>query len=387
LGLVPGFEHFVVPNTKPPVAFSVFPGAAAINDAGVLAFKGNWSADGKEKTGIFFRQLFDTPGGGSEAIQMIASSDTDIPNAPPSFQALTFDSTAPPTVAGDEIVFVGLDNEDNPHFGGIYLSQLKPEQPLRTLVGIGETLMGQKGEEEITRIGEALSFDGRYLAFWGAWGNEMKTIRLNCPIDGSAEIIAYCNGGDPNSIYDQRNRVWYQLKQVPVNQGIIVLDLNANRSFVVANSTTDFTDFLFWVYSGKAPGTGGGDEEAEPPRWRQSAFMSVYGGVVAFKARTAELNTRQEYINITDGIYLSNLTNGSGLQAILETGMDGALVDPMLQGNEMMVSGLGIEREGLRGQHLAITVAMANAEESWGGIYMANVSGDTLSSPIDRKKR
>jgi hypothetical protein len=318
---------------------------------------------------------------------MIASSDTDIPNAPPSFQALTFDSTAPPTVAGDEIVFVGLDNEDNPHFGGIYLSQLKPEQPLRTLVGIGETLMGQKGEEEITRIGEALSFDGRYLAFWGAWGNEMKTIRLNCPIDGSAEIIAYCNGGDPNSIYDQRNRVWYQLKQVPVNQGIIVLDLNANRSFVVANSTTDFTDFLFWVYSGKAPGTGGGDEEAEPPRWRQSAFMSVYGGVVAFKARTAELNTRQEYINITDGIYLSNLTNGSGLQAILETGMDGALVDPMLQGNEMMVSGLGIEREGLRGQHLAITVAMANAEESWGGIYMANVSGDTLSSPIDRKKR
>jgi hypothetical protein len=380
LGVVPGFEHFVVPNTYPPVAFSGFPGSPAINDQGIVAFKGNYAENGIGKTGIFFRQLFNTPGGGFEPVEMIASSDTDIPNAPPSFKALTFDSTAPPSVSGNEVVFVGLDNEENPNFGGIYLSLLKPYQPLKTLVGIGETLPGLTEVPEITRIGEGLSFDRRYLAFWGAWGNETKTVRLNCPVDGNADIIAYCNGGDPNSIFDMRNRVWYQLKQVHVNQGIFVLDIYADRTYLVANTTTDFNDFLFWVYSGKAPTIGGGgDEDAEPPRWRQSAFMSVYNGVIAFKARTGTLNHQDEYVNPLDGIYLSNILTGGELQTLVETGMDGSIFDPMLQPNEMVIVGLGIEREGLRGHNLAITATMANAEESWGGIYLANVMPDQLN--------
>lgn len=386
LGVVPGFEHHVVPNSNPPVPFSVFPGSPAINDKGVIAFKGNWSADGEEKTGIFFRQLYNTPGGGNEQVEMIASSDTDIPNAPPSFQALTFGSTAPPSVAGDEVVFVGLDYEDDPHFGGIYLSPLKQNQPLITLVGIGETLPGLKEIPEITRIGEGLSFDGRYLAFWGAWGNETRTLRLNCPVDGNADILAYCNGVDPNSIFDPVTQTWYQLKQVHVNQGIFVLDILANRTFMVANSTTDFTDFLFWVYSGKAPGTGGGDEDAEPPRWRQSAFLSVNDGLIVFKARTGILTKQNEYVDVVDGIYMSNIVTGGGLQTIIETGMDGSIFDPMLQPNEMLIAGLGIEREGLRGHHLAITATMANAEESWGGIYIADVTPDQLyDAPVKTK--
>jgi hypothetical protein len=378
LGLVPGFEHFVVPNSDPPAAFSVYPGSPAINDQGMIAFKGNWSVGDEEKTGIFYRQLLNTPGGGYEPVEMIASSDTDIPNAPPSFKALTFDSTAPPSVAGNEVVFVGLDYEDDPHYGGIYLSQLKAGKPLRTLVGIGEELPGLK-LPPITRIGEGLSFDGRYLAFWGAWGDETRTLRLNCPVDGNADILAYCNGVDPNSIFDPETQTWYQLQQVHINQGIFVLDIFANRTYLVANSTDDFNDFLFWVYSGKAPGGGGGDEEAEPPRWRWSAFMSVYDGVVAFKARTGNLNDRNEYVDPVDGIYLSNIVAGGDLQALVETGMDGSVFDPMLQPNQMLVSALGIEREGLRGHNLAITVTMENAEESWGGIYMANVMPDQTS--------
>lgn len=379
LGVVPEFKHFGVPTTDPVVPFSVFPGSPAINDQGTIAFKGNYSINGVEKTGIFTRKLMATPGDRDDAPQQIASSDTAIPNAQSTFQTITFGSTAPPTIAGDELVFVGLDNEDYPLHGGIYLSPAKGGRMLKPLAGIGERIDGLKRTRgnpevsEITRIGEGLSFDGRYLAFWGAWGNETRTIRLNCPVDGNRDLIAYCNGVDPNSIFDPVTQTWYQLKQVHAGQGVFVMDILSNQTHLVANSMSDFTDFLFWVYSGKPPGTGGGDEDAEPPRWRQSAFMSVYNGLIALKARTANLNSQNEYVDVVDGIYLKNLVAGGELETIIETGMDGSIFDPMLPLNSMQVATLGIEREGLRGHNLAITVGMANEEESWGGIYMANV--------------
>jgi hypothetical protein len=385
LGTVPGFEHQSVPNTFPLVAFGGYPGSPAINDEGTVAFKGNYTENNTGKTGIFFRQLLNTPGGGNDQVNLIANSNTEIPNAPPSFKALTFGSTAPPSVVGNDVVFVGLDNEDNPNYGGIFMAPLKPSPPLRTLVSIGEQLPGLK-VPPLTRIGEGLSFDGSYLAFWGAWGNETKTVRLYCPVDGNADLIAYCNGPDPNSIYDNRRREWYQEKQVPVEQGIFVLDVLAERAFLVADSTSDFNDFLFWGYSGKAPGTGS-DEDAEPPRWRSAAFLSVSDGLIAFKARTGLLNKYNVYTNVVDGIYMHNTLFGGSLQTIIETGMNGTAVDPMLHDSGMQVVGMGIEREGLRSRNLAITVTMANAEESWGGVYLANVLPDQLiGSDVKNKK-
>ncbi len=379
LGVVPEFKYYGVPFTNPRIAFSGFPGSPAINDQGTIAFKGNYTENGVGKTGIFLRQLQDTLGGGYGMATKIATSDTEIPNAPPSFQAVTFGSTAPPTIAGDQLVFVGLDYEDNPYNGGIYLSPLTAAKPLKTLIGIGEKVDGLRHSPgipevpEIKRLGEGLSFDGRLVAFWGAWGTQTRTIRLNCPVDGNRDLIAYCNGVDPNSILDPVTQTWYQLKQVHVGQGIFVMDTMTNQSHLVANSTTDFTDFLFWVYSGKPPGTGDGDEDAEPPRWRQSAFLSVYDGLIAIKARTASLNSQNEYVNIVDGLYIKNIANDGDLKTIIETGMDGSIFDPILAPNDMRVVGFGIEREGLRGRNLAITVSMANEEESWGGIYIASV--------------
>ncbi len=376
LGIVPGFDHFITPETKVP--FGVFPGSPAISDSGTVAFKGNYSVDDTEKTGVFFRSLLNTPGGGNEYVQVIANSDTEIPNTPGDMPPLTFGSTAPPSIAGNEIVFVGLDNEENPSFGGIYVAPLESRPALTTLIGVGAALPGPMELPKLTRIGEGLSFDGRYLAFWGAWGTETKVIRLNCPADGNPDLLAYCNGIDPNSIYDPVTQTWYQLKQVHVNQGIFVLDRYADRTYLVADTAANFTDFLFWGYSGKAPGSGGGDEGAEPPRWRNAAFLSVYGGAIAFKARTATLNKRNEYVEVIDGIYMSKYVGReNSLQAVLETGMDGSLTDPMLKPGQMQVSGLGIEREGLRGQNLAITVTMENAEESWGGVYVAKVGRKT----------
>jgi hypothetical protein len=390
LGAAPGFDYFAVPNVNPAIPFDVFPGSPAITDDGTIVFKGNYTQDRIGKTGIFYRKLLNTPGGGNFKTEVIANSDTEIPNTPPSagFKALTFDSTAPPSVAGDEVVFVGLDNEDNPSYGGIYQAFIEPKPELKPLIEIGQTFPGIK-MTELTRIGEGLSFDGHYLGFWGAWGNETKTVRLYCPEDGNRELLLYCNGVDPKSIFDIETGRWFQEKEVPLNQGIFIYDVKARTTYLMSNTNSDFNDFVFWGYSGKAPGTGS-DEDAEPPRWRSAAFLSVSDGMVAFKARTGRLDDRHVYVDPVDGIYLAGINTGTAIQVLAETGMDGVLFDPSLQGANMPITGLGIEREGFRGQKLALTATMANEEAGWGGIYLANVQPDQLNiitAPKNTKRK
>ena len=383
LGGVPGFEHYSVPMFKS-LMFDVFPGGSAINDDGVIVFKGNWTEGGVDhKTGIFSRRLVNGPQGGFDLLTVLASSDTEIPNTPPmmvdgELLPLTFDSTSPPTVVGEYAIFLGLDNELDPHYGGIYRVPIKGGD-LETLIEIGKPLPNS-GTSPVIRLGEGLSWDGRYMAFWAAWGNDFKTIRLNCPTDGNADLRAYCNGIDPNSIRDQETGQWYQLHQAPVEQGIVVYDMLTGADWVVASTDLDFQDFLFWTYSGHVPGTDG-DDDAEPPRWRSAAFMSVSDGVVAFKGRFAKMSTKSEYVNIVDGLYIVDAPARGPLTTVIQTGMDGALVDPNLSPNLMGITGLGLERDGFRGQHLAINVAMANAEAGWGGVYTTQVNRSPQAAP------
>jgi hypothetical protein len=375
LGLAPGFGKYAVPNTDPAVAFDVFPGAPAIADNGSIAFKGNYTVNNVGKTGIFFRDLLSTPGGGKSSVQLIANSDTEIPNAPPSFRAMTFGSTAPPTIAEGRVVFTGLDNEDDPHFGGIYMAWLTPNPQLRTLVGIDQQMPGVN-VPGLSRIGEALSFDGRYVAFWGAWGNETKTVRLYCPEDGNADLLAYCNGVDPNSIFDETSGRWYQEKLVMLNQGIFIYDIYGDHAYMVSHTEGDFNDFTYWGYSGKPPGVGP-EDDAEPPRWRSTAFLAVSDGIVAFKARTGLMDKNGVYINPIDGIYMRDAILRTPIETLAETGMDGEILDPSTPtgvGPTIPIVGLGIERDSFRGNKLAISASMANDVTSWGGIYMANVS-------------
>lgn len=380
IGMAPGLNYHAVPGTDPAVAFDVYPGAPAISDNGNIAFKGNFTINNIGKTGIFYRELLDTPGGGKESINMIASSDTDIPNAPPSFRAMTFGSTAPPSIYNDEVVFTGLDNEENPNFGGIYLAPLSPTPKLRTLVGIGEPVPGIK-MPGLTRIGEGLSFDGRYVAFWGAWGYETKTVRLFCPADANPDIIAYCEGVDPNSVFDPETGRWYQDKQVMLNQGIFVYDIYADKGFLVSTTNTDFNDFTFWGYSGRPPGVGTEtqQDEEEPPRWRSTAFIAASDGVVVFKARTGTQDENGEYINPIDGIYMRDPVLETAINVLVEVGMESSVLDPSIPGGVLPIVGVGIERDGFRGNKLAITASMADAENGWGGIYIANIQrGHTI---------
>ena len=82
------------------------------------------------------------------------------------------------------------------------------------VVEIGSPVPGEGEDDRFNRIGEALSFDGRWLAFWGAWGDETRDLLLTCPEDGQADVIAYCNEQYPDGL----------TVQVPVHQGMFAID-------------------------------------------------------------------------------------------------------------------------------------------------------------------
>ena len=168
---------------------------------------------------------------------------------------------------------------------------------------------------------------------------------------------------------------------------------NPGRIRVVAKTPTDFDDFVYWNFSGLVPGTGESDEDGEPARWRSASFVAVSGLVdgrltdatfhAAFKARTGEVDDETNaYVAPMDGIYLRQGPGASPIVALVETGMDGTLIDPEAVyvdeengGGEMVlpVTEMGVERDGFRGSTLAINVGMGTEEAGWAGVYLTEV--------------
>ena len=384
LGAAPGLGFFAVPDTDPAVKFDVFPGAPSVTDGDTLVFKGNFTEDGAAKTGVYYRDLTDaaivlpdgtsiSPAGGMAPAVRIADTDTPIPGT-----KVPFGSTAPPSAAGRTAVFAGFDSEEAPTRGGIYLAQLTgPDPKLKTLVKIGQPVPDGKGAK-FTRLGEGVSFDGRFVAFWGAWGSETRDLVLQCPTEGNAARLAYCLEQYPNGFQTT----------VPVHQGIFVYDTFDENLFAVATAPDDFSDFLYWNFSGRVPGTGEGGEgdTGEPARWRSASFVAASGLVdgrlddetwhVAFEARTGEV-VDGAYVDPTDGIYLAKGPGKSAIATVVRTGMDGTLIDPEavapLGGATLLVTGTGLERDGFRGDTLALNVGMGTEEAGWAGIYLTSV--------------
>ena len=124
---------------------------------------------------------------------------------------------------------------------------------------------------------------------------------------------------------------------VPVNQGIFVYDTVTRSTSAVAKAPKDFTDFVYWNFSGRVPGSGEGDDDGEPARWRSATFVAVSGLAdgqltdatfhAAFKARTGAV-VDWAYVNPVDGIYLRKGPGKPPIAAVVETGMDGTLIDP-----------------------------------------------------------
>jgi hypothetical protein len=388
LGVLPDFSYYSVPGTDLSIRFDQFPGAPSPT-GGIVAFKGNWTDEaGVGQTGVYARDLL--ADGGESPVVFIADSNTLIPGG----SGVEFGSTAPPSAADGKVVFLGLDNEEAPTEGGIYLSYLNGDpSDLTTVVNLGglSELVDDAGG--LRQIEEILSFDGTSVAFWGAWGTETLTQLIACPADGNADRLAYCGelseNGEQGGIGEG-----YFLREIPVHQGIFVTNTVTMETELVVETGADFESFVFFNFSGRPPGVGeGGDEEGdlELARWRESAFMALDRFDLAFKAADLTLLTEEErdmlplddftedvYIESGQGIYYQGLVGSTPLFAVAESGMNGGLLDPEAEG--LPIVSLGLERDGLRNGTLAFAASMAaeaavSEEEvdTWAGIYATPV--------------
>jgi hypothetical protein len=381
----PDLSRFEVPGTAgaaPGTKFDQFPGAPS-PDGSLVAFKGNYTvqigtdtagnAITEGKTGIFYRDVVAV--GGTSPVQHIASSGMYIPpEAQPGGQGTAvFGSTAPPSAADGHVVFTGLDVEEAPTAGGIFLAPLAPDPTLTTLVGFNTVVPGLSSTATFNRFGEALSFDDGYVGFWGAWGTDTREVTVWCAADGETSRQAACmdggtlrDGGNPDNPAD-----YFYTQEVPEDQGIFLADISSllddnagNDNLVIRmiaqTGVGGFDDFLFWNFSG-APETGGGDEggdDREPPRWRSTSFVAVDGENVVFMAQK---DGKKGLYGMLGGV----------LDVILETGMPGGYVDGAATG--LPIIGIGVERDGFRNNRLAITASFADDENSWAGIYVTNI--------------
>jgi len=411
LGAVPGFEYYSVPGAPLYTRFEQFPGAPSVMDLDTIAFKGNFSVGQQGYTGVYFRNV--RRDGGMTPVTLVASSlTTDIPG----FPGTPFGSTAPPSATDGDMVFVGLDNEESPTKGGIYLASLKRPRRLEPLVTIGTQVPGELQGVEFNRLGEnlALGDQSRFVAFWGAWGEDVRYVDLVCPAEGNKDRRAYClevcaQDGTDDGVC--------QGHALPRSEGIFVYDSKTKTVVPVAKVGEDGHEtFLYCKFSGRAPGAssgcgggsgqgegdggpgqgqggegeGGGvghdfdtEEDGELARWRCGAYVALANSgaeytQVAYKAQR----------NGQTGLYLWDSRPGWPRLIVLETGMDAAVLDPNRAGME--IASLGIERDGFRSGWIAITASMLapatevqfaaedpHADEAEGnaGIYLALVPG------------
>ena len=355
------FPQFLVPNQTVPTKFDQFPGAPSPT-GNIVTFKGNWTDSALNgQTGVYFRDM--VASGGASPVVEVASRGMAIPgNAiPTTGYAGTgkFDSTSPPSAAGGKMVFTGLDFEEAPTAGGIFMAPLTANPTLTTVAGF-QTVVPKNGTQTLKAFGEGLSFDGRYVGFWGGWGNETFAKQVGCAADGNADLIAACYGQDTSGVAGDGIYTFDVLK----NQGIFLADTALDKLFLVAQTGALYDDFMFWNFSGKPSGSGG-DTDAEPARWRSSAFVAIDGNDVVFKALKGDVSGLYGALDVSDWF------TDSDLFTIVTTAMDGSVIDPMANG--LPIVSLGIERDGFRNGQLAIAASMANADAGWAGIYVTTV--------------
>jgi hypothetical protein len=102
----------------------------------------------------------------------------------------------------------------------------------------------------------------------------------------------------------------------------------------------------------------------------------------AFKARKGAV-VDGTYVDPIDGIYLGKGPGQARIATVVETGMDGTQIDPAAVYDHdedpgtppvsLPVTVMGIERDGFRGNLLALAVSMGTEEAGWAGIYLTVV--------------
>ena len=377
------FPQFLVPNQAVPTKFDQFPGAPS-PDGNIITFKGNWTkttviddvTTTSSQTGVYFRDTV-ADGGISPVVKVAERGDAIPANAiPPGYtpdllHTGKFDSTSPPSAAGGKMVFTGLDYETAPKAGGIFMAPLTANPTLTTVAGF-QTVVPKNGTQTLKAFGEGLSFDGRYVGFWGGWGTETFARQVQCATDGNAIVRQACLDQDFSNVPHDGIYTFDVLK----NQGIFLADTDLDKLYLVAQTGDLYDDFLFWNFSGNAgQGSHGDTDDLEGARWRSSAFIAIDGNDVVFKAAQDYVDGLQGKTGGTSGLFgaldVSDAFSDADLFTIITTGMDGGLLDPMAAG--LPIASLGIERDGFRNGRLAIAASMATDEEGWAGIYVTSV--------------
>ncbi len=351
------------PDVPAGTKFDQFPGAPSPT-GNLVAFKGNFTSPTTGgQTGVYYRNVSDP----NAPVIEVARSGMAMPAAAVlGYGSAVFGSTAPPSAANGKVVFTGLDNEAAPTAGGIFAANLDgtSHPALTTVAGFNTVVPSHKNDSippTLSAFGEGLSFDGRYVGFWGAWDTaDTYSENLICPTDGNGGIISQCTN---------------TTVQIPVHQGLFLADLSTNNLYMIAETGSLYKNFQFWSFSG-AP-SGSGDSGQEPARWRSSSFLAISGDNAIFKALRTGPNGTDGATGLYGGFGIADpgyVLNDSTF-TLLETGMDGGLIDPSLQGQGFQITSLGIERDGFRNGQIAINAGMTNfaTAATWGGIYVAQV--------------
>lgn len=357
------YIYFQVPDMTAGTAFGALPVSPAVVNSSTLVFKGDYVVGSSIGMGVYYRELL--TGNGTSPVELIASTvSTLMPD-----QGVKFGYIAAPSAANGKVVFVGYNRQNNPVAGGIYSAPVAQAPTLTALVRIGDVVPGESAT--FTRFSDAISFDGRYVAFWGAWGTESTSRHITCPTDGDQALDAYCLTVFPNG-YDA---------QVPVHQGVFVYDTATSVMTSVAKTGSGFSDFTYWPFVGTIPetgptgsGSGGGGGEVEiplePPAFVLSPRVAVTGGStgsyeVVFKASTGPV----------DGIYMTSGPDPAAIVTAVDTTMSGTVID-LNADSTTRINKLDFERESLRGNWLTIESTMVNSstQASSNGVYAASTS-------------
>jgi hypothetical protein len=265
-------------------------------------------------------------------------------------------------------------------------------------VTIGSPVPGERKGVKFTRFGESLALgdQGRFVAFWAAWGAETVERVVTCPAEGNKDRRAFCNevvcpGGSC-------------VLELPAREGLFAYDVARGVVLPVAKAGQDGIDtFLYCKFSGRVPGAssgcGGGSGQGEGPggpgqghggpggsdqgqgggsgeggeggpddfdnyedgelaRWRCGANVALASrGNAWFQVAYRAVRAGETSLELWDS------RPRVPRQVLLQTGMDAAALQPAYAG--MKIASLGIERDGFRKGWMAITASMlADAPEA-----------------------
>ena len=366
------YPYFQVPKMATGTAFGAFPASPTPVGGNTLVFKGDYLNGTAVGMGLYYRDVV-SENGQSPVSLIAATSVTAIPNSTRKFGYLGIPGTAASTV-----VFVGYDRKDAATMGGIYSAPIASEPQITALVNLGMQVPGEDTGVVFTGFADNLSFDGRFVGFWGSWGSATTTRTLSCSDVPDAALAAVCS----STVYPTGSTT----VEVPVHQGFFLYDTTQQTLAAVAKTGSDFRDFASYTFVGVLPeegpstevgsGSTGGGGETEVPLEPQGFVLSPRIAVAgqsgtswqaAFMANTGGVN----------GIYIAT-SSGQDSPAIataLDTTMVGTDVDYMASGTTRIRT-LELDPAGMRGSWLAIgsTLFDSTTQSTSQGVYYTQLS-------------